>query len=228
MAKALDFSRIDGIIWDLDNTLYRFDAAFEHACNIASARAAISLGVPMEFEEALEVAQISFRKHGFSGLIFEQNYQICRQDYHFKFHESIDEKIIRVNEEMKAGLQNIGIQNVILTNASHEWAVRTLTHLGLKDFFPDTHILGQENVDFIPKARDNHGFEKALEILNLNPENALMVDDLSKNLRIPATMGMQTALVQHHAKDDDTDIVPDWVDVIYDDTLELITDFQQA
>lgn len=226
MTRGLDFSSIHGIIWDLDNTLYRFDAAFEHACNIASARAAIDLGVDLEFEEALTIAQTSFEAHGFSGLIFETEYKISRRDYHFKFHESIDEKIIRVNTEMKDGLSKLNLPHVILTNASYEWAVRTLTHLGLKDFFPDTHILGQENFDFIPKARDRDGFDKALSILNLPAENILMVDDLSKNLRIPKEMGMQCALVQHHAKDDgNPDGPPKWVDASYDDTLTLIQNF---
>ncbi|MEM6781663.1 MAG: HAD family hydrolase [Pseudomonadota bacterium] len=221
-SSALDTTKIKGIIWDLDNTLYRFDDAFEKACNIASARAAIDMGVQLSLNEAIVVAESSFEKHGYSGLIFEREYNICFKDYHFKYHDAIDEKIIEANEDMKAELGRLNLPHVILTNASRRWARRVIAHLGLDPWFPDEAIIAQEDSEFTPKARGPRGFEIALEKLGLPCGEILMVDDMTKNLRIPKDMGLQTALIHHGKKHD---AVPDFVDAEFPDTLALMQAF---
>ena len=221
----LDIQKIKGIIWDLDNTLYRFDRAFELACSIASARAAIAMGVPMSEEDAIENANEAFYTHGYSGYFFEHDYGVCREAYHFKYHEMIDEKILDVNRDMQGALKELDMPHVILTNGSQEWAKRVLKHQGLDPWFPDDRIVAQEDADFTPKARGPRGFEVAVQKLGLDHENILMVDDLEKNLRIPKDMGMQTVLV-HHGRA--VDPLPDFVDQSFDDTLTLIHTMVEA
>lgn len=221
-SSGLQFDSIKGIIWDLDNTLYRFDDAFEHACNIASARAAIDLGAQLSMTEALVIAEGSFEQYGYSGHVFQQEYQISFEDYHFKFHDSIDEKIIEANEEMREALAAVTLPHVILTNASRRWAQRVLKHLGLDPWFSDDRIIAQEDSDFQPKSRGPRGFEIALEKLGLPAHNILIVDDLTRNLRIPKEMGLQTAWIHHGAKADD---LPDFVDAAYADTISLMRGF---
>lgn len=223
MAKNnLILENIKGIIWDLDNTLYRFDEAFEHACNIASARAALDMGVDLSLEEAVFIAETSFENHGYSGLVFEREYNICHSEYHFKYHDAIDEKIIHANEEMREALAAVDLPHVILTNASRPWAERVLRHLGLDSWFPHERIIPQEDTDFEPKARGPRGFEMALEKLGLPTDNILMVDDMVKNLRIPKELGLQTALIHHGQVKQD---LPDFVDAEFSDTITLMKNF---
>jgi putative hydrolase of the HAD superfamily len=193
----LDIARIKGIIWDLDNTLYRFDDAFEQACRIGSARAALDLGVTMSMEEAMVVAEDAFITTGYSGAYFEREFSINRREYHFRYHEVIDEKVIEVNEEIKVLIGALNLPHVILTNASRPWAHRVLGHLGLDPWFPDDRIIAQEDTGFIAKAQGTQGFDMALERLNLPPQDILMVDDMEKNLKIPKSMGLQTVLLHH-------------------------------
>lgn len=215
----LDVERIRGIIWDLDNTLYRFDEAFEHACRIGSARAALDLGVTMSMEEAMVVAEHAFVTTGYSGAYFEREYNINRREYHFRYHDVIDEKVIAVNEEMKTLISALHLPHVILTNASRPWAHRVLKHLGLDPWFPDDRIIAQEDTDFVAKAQGPRGFEMALARLGLPASSILMVDDMEKNLKIPKSLGLQTALLHHGRKLEDR---PDFIDAYASDTLVLL------
>ena len=153
---------------------------------------------------------------------FHEEYKIPFRDYHFKFHDSIDEKIIAVNEEMKEALEAVQLPHVILTNASRRWAQRTISHLGLDRWFTDDHIIAQEDAGFQPKSSGYKGFEIAIDKLGMPEQNILMVDDLARNLRIPKEMGMQTALVHHGAQHDE---LPDFVDIAFSDTIALMRSF---
>lgn len=219
--RGLKTDKIKGIIWDLDDTLYRFDEVFVTACNHAAANAAIKLGVELSFEEAAVMAEESFYQFGFSGAIFEQRYSISREEYHYHFHDSIDEKIIEVNQAMIEGMRKLTYSNVILTNASRGWADKVLNHLALNEFFDDNKIIAQEDAGFISKAGGQDGFILALTRMDLKPEDVLMVDDMAKNLRIPKEMGMQTALIHHHKAGLEKE-EPDWVDASFADTLHFI------
>ena len=65
-----DLSHIRGVVWDLDGTLYRYDALFKDACQLAAARTAIDLGIDMSFEEAVALAMESERLYGNSFRLF--------------------------------------------------------------------------------------------------------------------------------------------------------------
>ena len=41
MNAVPDFTSVKGIVWDLDDTLYRQDELIKHAFNVAIARAAV-------------------------------------------------------------------------------------------------------------------------------------------------------------------------------------------
>lgn len=221
--NRLDISKIKAIIWDLDNTLYRFNAALEQACNIAAGRAAVDLGVPLAVEEAVRIAEESFYARGYSGHVFEQEYKICMKSYHHAYHDAVDVTVIEKNEEMKNLLSQSPYPHVILTNADRGWANRTLDHLGMTEFFPAHKVIPQEDADYQPKARSARGVEIALEKLradlpDLNTEEVLMVDDLVRNLKFPKEMGLQTAYIIHGKHED----IPNFVDAVFDDTISLM------
>lgn len=213
-----DFSHIRGIIWDLDGTLYRYDKIFLEACDIAAARTAIDLGLKMELDEAIKMAGRSYREHG-SSFRFFADHGIRYEDFHLPYHNAVDTTILLKNQEMKLALEALPIPMIILTNASRDWARKTLDHLEYGDIFGDGNLLALEDVAYQAKASSKKGFEKGLEILGVRGEETLMVEDLPRNLIHAKSMGMTTALV-HHGALPETGI--DHVDVFFDDTLELV------
>ncbi len=211
-----DLSHIRGVVWDLDGTLYRYDALFKDACQLAAARTAIDLGIDMSFEEAVALATESERLYGSSFRLFGER-GIRYEDFHHPYHDCIDTAIVQKNAEMRAALEALDVPMVILTNASRTWAKRTVSHLEYDHIFRDENLLALEDVGYKAKASSQEGFEKALSVIGIPAEEALMVEDLARNLMIAKRMGMTTALVHHGRGPDDTD----YIDTYFQDTIEL-------
>lgn len=190
-------NRVEGVIWDLDNTLYRFNEDFIHACNLASARAAIALGVPLRLGDALALAEESYAFNSFSGHFFIERHGIRRADYHAAFHDQLDEKVLRKSEETRACFATSRLAHVLVTHASRSWALRTLEHLGLRDYFPDERIVALEDAGYEQKCSSRRPFDLALAQLSLPAEKAVVVEDTLRNLRVPHEMGLATILVHH-------------------------------
>ncbi|PZQ47056.1 MAG: hypothetical protein DI551_04040 [Micavibrio aeruginosavorus] len=215
---SIDLSHIEGVIWDLDGTLYRYDHLFIEACNIACAHTAIELGAKLDFDSALALARKSFEDKGNSSHYFCEYHGIDYRDLHTPYHDRVDISIIAKNAEMIAALEAIDKPMVILTNASRNWVRRILEHTGMDHLFVDQKIVALEDVDFKAKAHHKDGFQMGLSALHKKATQVLMVEDLPRNLPHAKEMGMTTALV-HHGK------IPDdhaaHIDHSFQTTLEL-------
>lgn len=219
ISSITDLSGIQAIIWDLDGTLYRFDEDFLVACNHAAAKAAIHLGVPLKLDEAVEFAWQSHAQTGQSILHFLRDYEIKVEQMHDVYHELIDEKLIKTAVQTKSLFQSLKLPQIIITHASKDWAARVLAHLGLKEYFPDTHILGKEDYQFQSKCSSPLSFDMGLEILGVKPEAVVVVEDTVKNLKIAADKNMHTALL-HYGRPPKP--MPSYVDYNYNNVNELL------
>lgn len=219
------FPDIRGIIWDLDNTLYRLDEAIIHAFNIAIAKIAREEGVNASMKEAIDMAIRSFEETGYSGTVFIRDHNIDQELLHFNFHKGIDEKVIQKSLETKQLFADINLSHVLVTHGAHDWAQRVLLHLELLEFFSDDHILALEHYDFERKYESRKGFSMALDRLRLLPENTLMVEDSIGNLRIPHEMGIKTVYIHHGRLPKDA---PDYVDYCFDNVPELLQALKTA
>lgn len=212
-----DLSHIEAVIWDLDGTLYRYNEIFITACNHAAARTAISMGLQMEFDDAVKLAAESERAYGNSFKLFGER-GIVYSDYHIPYHDSVDITIIEKNEEMRLALESIDKPMVILTNASRPWVRRMLDHLGYMHLFPEKNIIALEDNNYEAKAYHTSGFERGLSILHKKAAQTLMVEDLPRNLPKAKELGLNTALVHHgqipHGYDGH-------IDYLFQTTLEL-------
>lgn len=194
---ALDIYKVKGIIWDLDNTLYRFTDELKAHCNVAAAKAAQDLGINFSYEDTVKIAERSEEKYGYSLHVYVTDHGLSYQDLHVPFHQNIDENVILKINGARAALEKFQGKQVILTNASRCWAERALKHIGVDDMFQRHEIIPMEDVGYEPKARSDKGYKKACEILGLEPTQTLIADDLDRNL-IPAhKMGIQTIYMHH-------------------------------
>lgn len=215
----LDPARVKGLIWDLDNTLYRFTDEFYRSCTEAAAQVAQDLGINLSYEDTLKLAERSEEEYGYSMHGYVTEHGLSYASLHFPFHQRIDEKVIDPIFGMKEALESFQLPQVILTNASRCWAERVLKYIGIDHLFEPEKIIPMEDVNFEPKARSKKGFFKALEVLDISADNGLMVDDLDRNLMIPNDIGMQTVYIHHG---DQFDELPYFINDQFDGALDVI------
>lgn len=219
MQQEKIFSNIGGIIWDLDNTLYRLDEAIIHAFNLSIARMAIEAGAPLSLEQAVALGKRSFEENGYSGRVFIERYGMDQKELHYNFHKTIDETVIKKSQKVKQLFSELNLSNVLVTHGAYNWATRVLSHLELREFFPDQNILALEHYDFERKYESRKGFTMALEKIRQLPERTLMIEDTVENLRIPHEMGMRTIYIDHGRRDD---TLPDYVDFCCNNVLDFL------
>ncbi|MCB9990257.1 MAG: haloacid dehalogenase [Rhodospirillales bacterium] len=210
---------IKGLIWDLDNTLYRFDHDFVQACHIAAARAALKGGVPMNMEQAVAYSERSYLERGHSYFLFVENFEVNELSIHLDFHDFIDETIIKKSKDLADLFVRSGLQHILVTHGSRRWAHKALLHLGLDRFFPPERIIPAEEIDFARKHASRVPFEKALQILDLPEAHVAVVEDMADNLLIPHEMGLSTILV-HYGRVPDP--MPDHIDYAYNNAAEFL------
>jgi len=221
---ALNPDKIKGVIWDLDNTLYRFTDAFKEQCNRAAAKAAHDQGINLSYDDTLKLAQKSETDHGYSIHLYVTHHGFTYDSLHVPFHDNIDETTIESIEGVAGSVRALNLPQAILTNASHGWAKRVLKHMGIDDLFEDSHITASEDVNFEVKSQGKAGFNRALDALGLPAEEVVMVDDLDRNLIIPHEMGMQTAYLHY---DDPIADLPHYMDVQFENVLGVFDAFKK-
>ena len=210
---------IRGIVWDLDNTLYRIDGIHARFFHTAMARAAIEFGVDMDLETAVAVADKSFLDHGFSGRTFIRAHGVDCEWLHHRFHEMIDETVIERSLELIDLFRTTDLKHAIITHGSRAWALRVLHRLGLSEWFGEGSVLGMEDYGYARKADSAQPFIQAMNALALEPEQLMFVEDTALNLRVAHELGMATVLIHHGRMPADC---PPYIDQCFDDALMLM------
>ena len=220
--------KIKTFIWDLDNTLYKFNDTQIYEWNKATSNYALQNGVDdLPFEEAIKIAEKGWLEHRNSGHFFEKNYDLCPQTMHVGVNKSLPETMVTpcldtpdLMEEMRHH------HHVILTFAISDWAHRVLDHTGLSDFFQPDFILGAEHYNFEDKAHSPRGILTALDKIGGNADEVLFVEDTLPNL-ITAKQhtGVNTAYLHHNRPINDSEMGD--IDICVQDTPELLRWFKE-
>ncbi len=220
MNIAARFSSLKGVLWDLDNTLYTETDSLHEAFDHAIAAAALAQGVPMSLEEAKAAAKKSFIDHGYGARVFIEQMGVDARALHYDLHPLVDETIITPHDTLHDDLHDLVLAHAIVTHGARDWALRVLDHLRLMPLFTPARIHALEDFDFHKKATSPVPFEKALDSLNLNPCDVIIVEDQERNLRIPHAMGMGTILLDYGARRGKP--AADFVDLVCHDVHDLI------
>lgn len=220
---------INTIIWDLDNTLYPYTEEQIEGWHAACVHAAIDMGVPVAFEEGMQIARDAFLMHNFSSAFFKQRYELCDRTFHKKMNSYARAEILPICELTPRLFKSLPhVRHVLLTHASREWGERALTHLGLRCYFEEGHILGLEDYDFQHKHDNNTGLQKALDIVGGRAQETIFAEDTLKNLEQGKEEGVYTAYIHHGMFCSENDNKPDFVDLTYDKAHELLRDIVRA
>ena len=221
---ASDFDHVSCWIFDLDNTLY------PSACNLFVQVDKNIQQFIMELfeigpEEARLIQKSYFHEHGttLNGLMHKHD--VAPEEF-LDFVHDIDVSPVPPNPALNEALHRLPGRKVIYTNGSVPHAERVTDRLGVTHHFDG--VFDIVAADYIPKPQPAP-YDVLIERFDIEPERAVMVEDIARNL-IPAhALGMTTVWVRsdHHwsgGSEDDPHIhhvIDDLADWLTDLSAEL-------
>jgi FMN phosphatase YigB (HAD superfamily) len=214
---------IGTIIWDLDNTLYKFTDNQIDGWNENAAHFVRDNGLDMDYEIARQLAVRGFTEHRNSTHFFVADHGFNARDIHVGVNKRICETSVIPCADTPELMRLLppSTRHIILTYAIQDWAHRVLKYAKLDNFFDKTMIFGAEDYEFEDKAHSPRGINLALDKSGAAAENALFVEDTLANLKTAkAHTGVQTAYLHHDRPYNPSDM--DFVDIIVRDTPELL------
>ncbi len=213
-----DFSAVTNWVFDLDNTLYpRHTDLFAQIDRKMTAYVAELLRLPRD--EARRVQKEYYRDHGttLNGLIREHG--IDANDFLEKVHD-IDYSWLKPDPALGAAIRALPGRKFIFTNGDVGHAERTATALGILDHFDE--IFDILAADLTPKPAAET-YDRFLSLHDIESTDAVMFEDLPRNLAVPKSLGMRTVLIVPHNLD--TLLGEDWEQHGADgDHIDYVTD----
>jgi putative hydrolase of the HAD superfamily len=182
---------IETWVFDLDNTLY------PASCNLFAQvhrrmGEFIAAYLQIDLDEARRRQKEYFRRHGTTlrGLMVEHGLEPAA---FLDYVHDIDLSDVTANLALGAALAELPGRKIVFTNGSVRHAGRILAHLGI-----DAHFAGIFDIaaaGYVPKP-DPAGYAELIRRYDFDPHGAAMVEDMAKNLKPAAELGMTTVWVR--------------------------------
>lgn len=186
------FAHIRDWIFDLDNCLYPastglFDLIDERM------GAYIQRLLACDPVEARRVQKAHFHEHGttLAGLMKEHGVEPT--DFLEDVH-AIPLDRVRRDERLASALGRLPGRKIVFTNGDEPYARRVLEAIGVHHHFDELHDIHASS--YRPKP-DPHGYELLCERFGIEPERAVLADDMAANLRPAKALGMTTVWVDN-------------------------------
>jgi putative hydrolase of the HAD superfamily len=187
---SADFAHVEVWLFDLDNTLY------PAACNLfdqVDARIGeyVSTFLGLEPDAARARQKEFFRAHGSTlrGMMLLHDMEPL--DYLDYVHD-IDLAPVAPDPGLDTALDRLPGRKLVFTSATVAHAERVLDRLGVRHHFED--IFDVVAADFAPKPHDQT-YARLLERHAVDPKAATFFDDIPRNLKPAAALGMRTVWV---------------------------------
>jgi len=216
--------KIKAVLFDLDNTLIDFMSMKKESCK-AAISAMILAGLKMEKDRAFKLLFELYEKHGIEN-------QRIFQKFLRKANKKIDYKVLAsaivayrryqagVLKPYKnvipvlSGLKKKGIKTAIVSDAPKMRAWIRLVEMGIENYF-DVVVCFEDTKERKPSRLP---FEKAINSLNLKPEDCIMVGDWpERDIAGAKALGMKTVFARYGSSKGDAD-----ADYKIDDIKELL------
>jgi putative hydrolase of the HAD superfamily len=167
----------------------------------------------LPLDEARVLQKKYFHAHGTTlrGLMLEHDLQ---PDEYLDYVHDLDLSGIPLDDRLGPALVALPGRKVIYTNATNKHAHRVLGHLGIMQHFEGFFDI--IDAEFIPKP-NQQPYEVLLRRHGIDPSQAVMVEDIAKNLVPAANLGLATVWVRGGRDIELTDDQADCVDHVIDD-----------
>lgn len=184
------FAHVTDWVFDLDNTLYPHHSNLFAQIDVKmTAYVQELLSLPRD--EARTLQKELYLEYGttMSGLIARHG--IDSDEFLKRVHD-IDYSHLAPDPRLGAAITALPGRKFIFTNGDRGHAERTARQLGILDHFED--IFDIVAADLLPKpARGT--YEKFVALHKVAGPNAVMFEDLARNLAVPKALGMKTVLI---------------------------------
>lgn len=205
------------ILFDLDETLYPSQSGL---------MAGIGRLMSRYMEERLGMSPTAvptlrehyYRTYGTTMRGLQIHHGIDPEDYLAYVHKIPLEDYIGPNDELDRVLAEIEMEKVVFTNASAEHARRVLAVLGIERHF--NCIIDVRALGYIAKP-DPEAYRRALEVLDVEGDECLIIDDRARNLAPAKELGMITVLVSNNEETESRQDQSKDVDFVIGEVAEI-------
>jgi putative hydrolase of the HAD superfamily len=186
-----DLSHIETWVFDLDNTLYPASSSLFPQIDIRMRRFIAEL-LQLSLDEAFILQKRYYREFGTTLRGLMQVHKIEPDEFLAYVHD-IDCTVLDVAPRLDAVLSRLQGRKLIFTNGSEHHAENVMAQLGISHHFEG--IFDIRAADFIPKPQPEC-YHMMIKRHCIDPRQALMVEDIQRNLAPAAALGMTTLWVR--------------------------------
>ncbi len=215
---AARFAHVEDWVFDLDNTLY------PHHTNLFSQidvkmTAYVSELLTLPREEARKLQKELYLEYGTTLAGLMARHQIDSDDFLQKVH-AIDYSWLAPDPALGDAIKTLPGRKFIFTNGSRSHAESTARQLGILDHFDD--IFDIVAAGLTPKPAPQ-SYDRFIDLHRIVGPNAVMFEDLARNLVVPKSLGMTTVLIV--PRNFEPTFSEIWErDPAFDDAVDYVTD----
>lgn len=174
-------------IFDLDNTLYDADSHVFKQIDLKMG-GFISKLLGLSYDEARILQKTYLRDHGTTLKGLMDNHNIDPKDF-LEFVHDVDVSPIQFDQMLKDSILALEGPKFVFTNGDITHAERILSRLKMENSFDG--IFDIANANYIPKPQQAP-YDAMVNHFSINPKEAVMVEDMARNLTPAHHMGMAT------------------------------------
>jgi putative hydrolase of the HAD superfamily len=190
LPEKSDFDHVTEWVFDLDNTLYphHVDLFSQIDKNMTAYVAAL---LQVEPVEAKRIQKQYYFDHGttLNGLMLHHD---ADPTAFLDAAHAIDYSVVPQNNMLSGAIKSLPGRKFIFTNGTVKHAEDTARALGILDHFDD--IFDIVAADYVPKPA-SATYDKFMALNRVQTKQAVMFEDLPKNLTVPKELGMKTVLL---------------------------------
>jgi putative hydrolase of the HAD superfamily len=177
-------------VFDLDNTLYPAECDLFSQID-AKMTEFVASYLKIDPVQAKAVQKDFYFRYGttLNGMMREHN---MPASYFLDYVHDLDYTPVLEAPALRAAIKALPGRKIVFTNGSRGHAERTLKALKLDGLFHD--LFDIEATNYLPKPR-REAFDALIDAHLIEPEQSVMVEDLSRNLVTAHALGMSTVLV---------------------------------
>jgi len=212
-------SHIESWIFDLDNSLYPASTDLFSLIDVRMGEYIQQL-LGCDHSEARRVQKGYFHEHGTTLAGLMASHGTDPREF-LAFVHDIDLARLVADPRVVAALDRLPGRKFVFTNGDEDYARRVLDRLGLANAFDGLHDI--HAMDYVPKP-DPRAYAALCARYGIDPERALFVEDMARNLEPAKALGMTTVWVDNGSEQAGRDADPAFIDYRTDDIGAWLTE----
>ena len=212
--------KTDVWVFDLDNTLYPAGSNLFAQIDI-KLRDYVAECLSIGPDEARKIQKDYFMEYGttLSGMMKHHDVD---PDHFLDYVHNIDFSPIERSPALIDALTSIDGRKLVYTNADATYTAKILTRLGIADHIEA--VFDIKAAELLPKP-EMVSYKKFLFEHDVDPEKAVMVEDMAKNLIPAKKLGMSTVWINTGSIWGEADHHPDFIDVETHDLAMWLSEY---